>query len=65
MEFWHYQKTDGLVWYYALRELYSKQTLAQAFDWNTLLAQKHDEDLLALKGLPAPPGAWKWFATSP
>ena len=60
MEFWHFQKTDGLVWYTALRELYSQQTLAQAFDWNALLAQKHDEYLSALKGVPAPPAAWKW-----
>ena len=65
MEFWHYQKTDGLVWYNALRELYSKQTLAQAFDWNALLSQKHDEYLLSLKGLPAPPSAWKWAALGP
>ncbi len=65
MEFWHYQKTDGLIWYVALRELYSEQTLAQAFDWNKLLAQKHDEYLLALKGLPAPPNAWRWFALPP
>jgi len=65
MEFWHFQKTDGLVWYDALRALYSRQTLAQAFDWNALLAQKHDEYLLALKGVPAPPGAWKWAALGP
>ncbi len=65
MEFWHYQKTDGLVWYAALRELYSEQTLAQAFGWNALLAQKHDEYLLALKGVPAPPNAWRWAALGP
>ncbi|HEX7593063.1 MAG TPA: hypothetical protein VF429_02735, partial [Anaerolineae bacterium] len=65
MEFWHYQKTDGLVWYTALRELYSQSTLAQAFDWNALLAQKHDEYLLALKGVPAPPSAWRWAVLSP
>ncbi len=65
MEFWHYQKTDDLVWYNALRELYSQPTLAQAFDWNALLAQKHDEYLLALKGLPAPPSAWRWAVLGP
>lgn len=62
MEFWHYQRTDGLVWYAALRELYPRQTLARAFDWNVLKHQKHDEYLLALKRLPAPPNAWRWVA---
>ena len=65
MEFWHFQKTDGLNWYAAVSELHSRQTLAVAFDWNTLLRQKTDPYLLALKGLPAPPSAWRWFGLFP
>ncbi len=65
MEFWHYQDTDALTWYMALRELYSDQVLAGTFDWNSLLRQKEDPFLLKLKGIPAPAGAWKWFTLFP
>jgi TolB protein len=65
MEFWHFQKNDGKVWYAAENELYSSDTLASVFDWNDMLRQKQDEYLLPLKGIPAPPVAWPWFALSP
>ncbi len=65
MEFWHFQKADGMTWYVAEQELYSSDTLASVFDWNELLRQKQDEYLLPLKGVPAPPAAWRWFALSP
>ena len=65
MEFWHFQKTDGLNWYGAVGELHSRQTLAAAFDWNALLRQKTDPYLLGIKGLPAPPNAWRWFVFFP
>jgi TolB protein len=65
MEFWHFQKTGGLAWYPALQELYSRDTLTSAVDWNELIKEKQDNYLLPLKGIPAPPGAWRWFALSP
>ncbi|MCL4394784.1 MAG: hypothetical protein M1482_08290, partial [Chloroflexi bacterium] len=65
MEFWHFQKTDGLVWYAALQQLYSHDTLTSALDWNELLKEKQDNYLLPLKGIPAPPDEWRWFAMFP
>jgi TolB protein len=65
MEFWHYQRTDGLTWYTSLRELYSTQTLAATFDWNTLLRQGETGYRMRLRELPAPAGAWRWFALFP
>ncbi len=65
MEFWHYQKREGLTWYVALRELYSSATLADILDWNALLRQGQDAYLMRLKGVPAPPSAWRWFALFP
>ena len=65
MEFWHFQKTGGLNWYAAVSELHSPSTLVAAFDWNTLLRQKTDPYLLVLKGIPAPPSAWRWFGMFP
>lgn len=65
MEFWHYQKTDGLTWYPALRELYPDQALEAAFDYNALRRRSEDAYLLYLKGIPAPAAAWKWYALSP
>ncbi len=61
-EYWHFQRTDGLTWYAALKELYSDQTLAEAIDWNALLKQGENEYLLSLKQVPAPAGAWPFFA---
>lgn len=65
LEFWHYQKTDGLTWYAALRELHSEQVLAATFDWNALRKQGEEPYLMRLKDLPGPANAWMWFALSP
>ncbi len=65
MEFWHFQNTNGLTWYAALRELHSLQILNTTFDWNVLLRQKEEPYLMRLKEIPAPPNAWQWTTLLP
>ncbi len=61
MEFWHFQATDELTWYHALGELYSSDTLTDAFDWNRLLQRGEEPFRVRQKDIPAPPDAWRWF----
>jgi TolB protein len=65
-EYWHYQKTHGLNWYQAMREIYAESDLKALTDWNVLASQLgYDQYLLYLKGIPAPPKAWRWHALGP
>ncbi len=66
LEYWHYQKTDGLNWYQAMQELYSDSQLASSFEWNRVQrVWGVDEMRLFFKQIPPPPSAWKWFALIP
>lgn len=65
-EYWHYQKTDGLNWYDAMNELYSRSQLASELEWNKVGRNWQVQDVrLYLKGLQPPPNAWKWFSLIP
>ncbi len=55
MEFWHYQRTDGLRWFDTMRELYAPAQLEELFSWEVLAARDLPRWLLRLKGLPLPP----------
>lgn len=65
-EYWHFQKMQGLNWYQAIREVYTESDLKSLTDWIALANQSdYDPYLLALKGIPAPPKAWRWFVLGP
>ncbi len=65
-EYWHYQKTDGLNWYDAMKEVYSPSELANYLEWNKVMRTWGVEEMrLLFKNLPPPPTAWKWFALVP
>lgn len=55
MEYWHFQKTDGLVWYHALLQIWHPEAVAGAFTWE-MMAEKETMDpwLVAAKGVPLP-----------
>ena len=65
LEYWHYQKTDGLSWYQAMREVYSPAELERFFSWDRMVALGEDEWLIAAKGVPLPPKAGKWLDLRP
>lgn len=66
IEFWHFQKEDGLNWWQAMQETYPPATLAKTFEWGNIVnAWAKEPSRVYLKDVPLPPSAWKWFALTP
>ena len=55
VEYWHYQRMDGLTWYEAMREIYPQEVLDQHFTWEIGKDLGFSDELLERKGIP-PPG---------
>jgi TolB protein len=54
-EFWHYQRTDGLMWWQAMRQLYPLETLESYYGWSTCVDELGlDPAWLEAKGIPTP-----------
>jgi len=64
-EYWHFQRMQGLNWYQAMREVYAESDLKSLTEWDSLVRSGYDPYLLYLKGIPAPPKAWRWSVLSP
>ncbi len=66
LEYWHFQKEDGLNWWQAIQEVYPPKQLAQTFDWETVVGEWGKMPSRAyLKDVPPAPDAWKWYALIP
>ncbi len=66
LEYWHFQKEDGLNWWQAMLEVYPPNQVKEYFDWKNIVKQLGKEpSRLYLKSLPPPPDAWEWFALVP
>jgi TolB protein len=55
LEYWHYQRDDGLSWYEAMQEVYSQDDLNLYFGWADLMEQDIPLWQLRVKGLPLAP----------
>ncbi len=55
MEYWHYQHNDGLLWYDAMRELFTDEDLQALFNWDELVERETPRWVLRAKGVPLPP----------
>jgi TolB protein len=56
LEYWHFERRDGLSWYDAMRLVYDAKTLERLFNTERMLAVGVREETLARLGLPwAPP----------
>ncbi len=64
-EYWHFQETDSLQWYAAMRELYAESDVKAVAEWDALVRADYDPYLLYLKGIPQPAKAWRWNALGP
>lgn len=55
LEFWHFQRTDGLTWWEAMQQVHTPEELAEWFGWNQV--EDHEVPLwrVELKGIPFPP----------
>jgi len=66
LEYWHFQKEDGLNWWEAMQEMYSLKQLYETFDWEEIVNDLgRAPSRTYLKSIPPAPGAWKWFALVP
>ena len=55
MEYWHFQKTDGLPWYQAMLQVRDPETVTEWFIWETMVEEgAMDPWLVAIKGVPLP-----------
>jgi TolB protein len=53
-EYWHYERTDGLVWWEAMRQLYPPETLEEYVGWEAGLRKAQSEAMMRSKGIPTP-----------
>ncbi len=53
-EYWHYERTDGLTWWDAMRQIYPLEKLDQYFSWKVALSKKQSQDMARSKGIPTP-----------
>lgn len=66
LEFWHFEKKDGLNWWQAMREVYSENQMRELFDWMTIVeVWEKDPFRPFFRAVPPAPSAWKWFALVP
>jgi TolB protein len=55
MEYWHFQKMDGLTWYQAMLQVWAPEIVTDTFAWETMVEKETmDPWLVALKGVPLP-----------
>ncbi len=61
LEYWHYEKRDGLDWYEAMLEVYPRQKVEEFFTWKKF-AEADEEPYTALvKGVPLPFAERRWL----
>lgn len=65
-EYWHYQKKlkdhNGVSnWYQAMLQVYPKDRVDKYFTWEQMRAADEDPYLVALKGVPLPADAERWW----
>lgn len=53
-EYWHYERTDGLLWWEAMLQIYPLDTLLQHAAWEVCLEKAQNEDMIRSKGVPTP-----------
>ncbi len=53
-EYWHYERTDGLIWWEAMLQIYPPETLEEYVGWETGLGKAQSEAMMHSKGIPTP-----------
>jgi hypothetical protein len=53
-EYWHYERTDGLLWWDAMRQLYSVDDLEPYVGWAAAMDKAQTEAMVSSKGIPTP-----------
>jgi hypothetical protein len=53
-EYWHYERTDGLLWWDAMLQIYPLETLLQHAAWEVGEKKAQSDDMMRSKGVPPP-----------
>ncbi len=53
-EYWHYERTDDLIWWDAMRQIYSPEKLDQYVGWKAALDRAQSHEMMLSKGIPTP-----------
>jgi hypothetical protein len=53
-EYWHYERTDGLLWWDAMRQIYSLDDLYKYVGWDACQKKAQSEEMIRCKGIPEP-----------
>jgi TolB protein len=54
LEYWHYQKEDGLTWWAAIHEIYTPPEIERLFTYEKLLRARYNVLTMIEKGVPVP-----------
>jgi len=61
VEFWHYEKRDGLGWYEVMLEVYPHQKVEEIFTWEKFMEADEEPYNAFVKGVPLPPEERRWL----
>ncbi len=53
-EYWHYERTDGLLWWEAMAQIYPPEVLEEHVGWQVSLGKAQSEAMVRSKGIPTP-----------
>jgi len=53
-EYWHYERTDGLLWWEAMAQIYPPEVLEEHVGWQASLGKAQSEAMVRSKGIPTP-----------
>jgi hypothetical protein len=53
-EYWHYERTDGLLWWHAMRQVHQPELLTEHVGWDASMDKAQTEEMVRSKGIPTP-----------
>jgi hypothetical protein len=53
-EYWHYERTDGLLWWEAMLQVHPTELLAEHVGWEASMSKAQTEEMVRSKGIPSP-----------
>jgi TolB protein len=65
IEYWHFQRRDGLTWYDAVNQTYPQGVVDELFNWHTLIREGEKPYAMLTDGIPVPPDAAQWWDVRP
>jgi TolB protein len=51
-EYWHYERTDGMIWWDAMQQIYTPEQLEEHVSWQVSLNKAQTKEMMLSKGIP-------------